>query len=107
MILYETKTAAQAVCHFMEHGFKALWPKQRKMSNPEYAWALKIIQDARSGSVSEKRAKALLEKYGGEQYRVTTSFEVAITHSNGPAFKAALEKFWAENEGEETETKNT
>lgn len=104
MILYETKTAAQAVCHFRENGFKALWPKQRKMSNPEYAWALKIIQDARAGRVSEKRAKALLEKYGGEQYRVTTSFEVAVAHSNGPAFKEALEKIWAEG-GEETETK--
>jgi len=81
MILYETKTAAQAVCHFEKNGFKALWPKNRKMSNTEYAWALKIIQDARINKVSEQRAKALLEKYGGEAYRCTTAFEVAITET--------------------------
>jgi len=49
----------------------------------------KIIHDAKKGRVSDKRAKALLEKYGGDQYRISSVFEVAITDGNGTAFGEA------------------
>lgn len=105
-MLYEKMTAAQAVLHFAENRYKVefseVWGKWGRRERDRVR---KIIHDAKVGRVSDRRAKALLEKYGGEGYRVSSVFEVAVTHSNGPTFKAALEKFWAENEGEEIETK--
>ena len=102
-MLYEKMTAAQAVLHFAEHGYRV---EVYEMSGQrERDRVRKVIHDAKKGRVSDRRAKALLEKYGGEGYRFSSVFEVAITHSNGPTFKAALENIWAENEGEEIETK--
>ena len=150
-MLYEKMTAAQAVLHFAEHGYRM---EVYEMSGQrERDRVRKIIHDAKVGRVSDRRAKALLEKYGGEGYRVSSVFEVAIknpciycgsecrevnvfseefrgqtltyakyvctadpnhfwqsgkqmdeTQANGPAFKEALEKIWAEG-GEEIETK--
>lgn len=104
-MLYEKKTAAQAVLHFAENEYKIILPHLYRDGAREYDRVRKIIHDAKLDRVSDRRAKALLEKYGGEGYRVTSVFEVAIQQPKGPAFKAALEKIWAENEGKETETK--
>lgn len=102
-MLYEKKTAAQAVLHFAGNGYNI---KRYEMNDrQERDRVRKIIHDAKLDRVSDRRAKALLEKYGGEGYRVTSVFEVAVPDANGPAFKAALEKIWAENRGEEVETK--
>lgn len=104
-MLYEKKTAAQAVLHFAENEYKIILPHLYRDGAREYDRVRKIIHDAKRGRVSDRRAKALLEKYGGEGYRVTSVFEVAVTEPNGPAFAQALEKIWAENEGELDETK--
>ena len=104
-MLYEKKTAAQAVLHFAENEYKIILPHLYRDGAREYDRVRKIIHDAKLDRVSDRRAKALLEKYGGDRYRVTSVFEVAVPDANGPAFKAALEKIWAENEGEEIETK--
>ena len=105
---YTEMSATDAVNHFAKsETYKELWKGERNSTNKEYAWARKIVNDASKGQVSETRARLLIEQYGGQSYRVNTCFEVAVQQPNGPAFKAALEKIWAENEGEEVETKTS
>lgn len=75
-MLYEKMTAAEAVLHFAKNGYKMAvyeMPGQRERDRVR-----KIINDAKRDRVSDKRAKALLEKYGGDRYRITTAFEVAV-----------------------------
>lgn len=86
MKIYKQMTACEAVKHFEANGWKSLWPGNRNGRNKEYSWGQKIIQDAHGGNMSDTRARALLEKFGGEAYRVTSAFEVEINESNGPAF---------------------
>lgn len=79
-------TACEAVKHFEANGWKSLWPGNRNGKNKEYSWGQKIIQDAHDGKMSDTRARALLERFGGEAYRVTSAFEVEVGDSSGPAF---------------------
>ena len=77
---YKSMTAAEAVKHFEKSDtWKGLWPKDRNGKNRDYARAAKIIQDARDGNVSDERARWLLWTYGGLAYRVSSTFEVAVT----------------------------
>lgn len=75
---YETKSAAEAVKHFEQNGYKDILPSLKQSKKNEYDRVRKIISDANRGRVSDARARNLLEKYGGDSYRVTTFFEVAI-----------------------------
>lgn len=75
---YTETTAASAVLHFAEHVFPELFKKKRGPKETEYKRVYSIIRAAKAGKVSEARARALLEKYGGEGYRVTVRFEVAV-----------------------------
>jgi len=73
---YKKFTAAQAVLHFAKNGYNI---KRYEMNTRnERDRVRKIIHDAKKGRVSDSRAKALLEQYGGEGYRVSSVFEVAI-----------------------------
>jgi hypothetical protein len=102
---YTEMSATDAVNHFAKsETYKDLWKGTRNSTNKEYAWARKIVNDASKGQVSETRARLLIEQYGGQEYRVNTCFEVAVSDANGSTFKAALENIWAEKEGEEVET---
>lgn len=86
MKIYKQMTACEAVLHFEANGWKALWPGERNGKNKEYSWGAKIIHDAHDGRMSERRARALLEKFGGEAYRVNSTFEVEVNWTNGQAF---------------------
>jgi len=77
---YQTMTAAQAILHFAANEYGAAWVEIRKEER-ERDRVRKIIHDAKRGRVSDKRAKALLEKYGGDCYKISTTFEVAITET--------------------------
>ena len=78
-MLYEKKTAAEAVQHFEENGYRGVLPILKRGGKREYDRVRKIISDANKDRVSDNRARALLTKYGGDLYRVETTFEVAIT----------------------------
>ena len=79
---YNEVTPIEAVTHFASHVFPTLFKGQRNPRNPEHKNAYDIIRDARNGKVSESRARALLEKFGGQDYRVTTAFEIKVTETN-------------------------
>ena len=68
------QTAAEAVNHFAANVWPHLFRKERTTKNKEYGRAYLIIADAKSGSVSPKRAAWLLETYGGGSYQVGTTF---------------------------------
>ena len=74
---YTEKTAAEAVLHFAKHVFPTLFKKSRGPKDKEYKRVYSIIRSAKSGTVSDSRAKDLLEKHGGDAYRVKVRFEVA------------------------------
>jgi len=59
------------------HVFPGLFKGERSPRNSDYKNAYDLIRAAKAGNVSEARARALLEKHGGEMYRVTVRFEVA------------------------------
>lgn len=93
-------TAAQAVLHFAKNGYSM---EVYEMSGQrERDRVRKIIHDAKKERVSDRRAKALLEKYGGDRYRISSVFEVAITEGNGAAFGEA-----ARTLGEDLNESNT
>ena len=75
---YAKMTATEAVLHFWKNSFKEVFAGKKRR---EYFRAAAIIRAAKNGWVSNVRAKWLLETYGGESYRVTTAFEVAITET--------------------------
>lgn len=93
---YTETTAAQAVLHFAEHVFPTLFKGDRQPKDREYKRVYSIIRDAKAGKVSEARARALLEKYGGGLYRVTVRFEIA-SGANGPEFGQAADEMRALN----------
>jgi hypothetical protein len=76
---YRELTACEAVLDFERRVWPELFKRSRRPDNAPYKWAYTIIKDAKRGRVSDSRARALLEMYGGDAYRVTTSFEVAQT----------------------------
>ena len=80
-MLYEKKTAAEAVQHFEKNGYRGVLPILKQGGQREYDRVRKIISDANKDRVSDSRARALLTKYGGDIYRVETTFEVAITET--------------------------
>jgi len=86
-MIYEKKTAVEAVLHFDKNGFKDAFAG-KTVSNKEYGRAHKIIKSARLGYVSDTRARFLLETYGGGRYKCSTVFEVEAD-SNGAAFGEA------------------
>ena len=148
-------SVASAGIDFVENVWPTLFPGKRGSRNREYMKVRAFVLYVRKhGSASNDWTARILKQYGGEGYRVSTSFEVAIqnpciycgsecrevnvfseefrgqtltyakyvctadpnhfwqsgkqmdeTQANGPAFKEALENIWAENEGEEIETK--
>ena len=87
-MLYRKTTAAEAVIDFDEHVFPTMFVGARNKGNKEYHRVFRIIQAAKSGKVSDTRAKWLLETYGGGRYKCTSVFEVEAG-SNSAAFSQA------------------
>ena len=83
-MLYEKKTAAEAVQHFEKNGYRGVLPILKQGGQREYDRVRKIISDANNARVSDSRARALLTKYGGDLYRMETTFEVAVTETKIP-----------------------
>jgi len=75
---YETMTARQAVIHFSKNKYQGILPVLKDLDKKEYNRVRKVVHDAVIGRISDKRAKMLLEKYGGDTYRVAVNFEVAV-----------------------------
>lgn len=75
---YAQMTAAEAVLHFADHIFPTLFKGNRNPKDAEYKRVYSIIRAAKAGTVSEERAKSLLQKHGGDMYRVTVLFEVVV-----------------------------
>lgn len=100
-MLYKETTAAEAVKHFEEHVFPSMFVGARNKDNKEYHRVFRIIQAAKSGDVSDTRAKWLLETYGCGRYKCSSVFEVEAG-SNGTAFGEAARNF-----GEELNESNT
>lgn len=87
-MLYRKTTAAEAVIDFDEHVFPTMFVGARNKGNKEYHRVFRIIQAAKSGTVSDTRARFLLETYGGGRYKCSSVFEVEAG-SNGAAFGEA------------------
>lgn len=75
---YETMTARQAVIHFSKNKYQCVLPALKDLDIKEYNRVRKVVHDAVVGRISDNRAKMLLEKYGGDTYRVAVKFEVAV-----------------------------
>lgn len=75
---YEKMTAAEAVKHFEQNGCKDVLSRLKSSDVKEYDRVRKVVNDAKLGRVSDKRAGMILEKYGGGRYVVSTTFEVAL-----------------------------
>lgn len=86
-MIYEKKSAVEAVLHFDKFGFKEAFAG-KTVANKEYDRAYKIIKAARLGYVSDSRARFLLDTYGGGRYKCSSVFEVEAG-SNGAAFGEA------------------
>jgi len=71
-------TARQAVIHFSKNKYQGILPVLKDLDIKEYNRVRKVVHDAVVGRISDKRAKMLLEKYGGDTYRVAVKFEVAV-----------------------------
>ena len=79
---YKATTATEAVLHFAEHGFRPAFKGKTGKNNPDYFRAVQIIKSAKNeNGVSYERARWLLEKFGGQDYRVTTAFEIKVTET--------------------------
>ena len=89
---YKEITLKEAIQDFRENVFPGLFEGERKPDNKKYKWVYSILMDDEKFEVSETRAKKLLEKYGGDRYRVNTSFEVMIDES--PSCYADNSKGW-------------
>lgn len=87
-MLYKETTAAEAVKDFEKHVFPSMFVGARNKWNKEYHRVFRIIQAAKSGTVSDSRARFLLETYGGGRYKCSSVFEVEAG-SNGAAFGEA------------------
>ena len=90
-MIYEKKSAVDAVLHFEKFRFKEAFAG-KTASNKEYDRAYKIIKAARLGYVSDTRARFLLETYGGGRYKCSSVFEVEAG-SNGTDFGEAARTF--------------
>lgn len=91
-MIYEKLTASGAVLHFERHRFKAAFDGRPRKGNKEYFTAYQTIQAAKRGKVTDARARALLEKHGGNMYRCVSYFEVAVNETGNRAdFKQELE----------------
>lgn len=75
---YKAVTAAEAVLDFEQRIWPSLFVGKRTPYNREYKWAHAIIKSAGAGKVSAERAWRLLGKYGGDLYRMETTFEIPI-----------------------------
>ena len=75
---YEKMTAANAVKHFEANGCKEVLTRLKSSDLTEYDRVRKVVNDAKLGRVSDKRAGMMLEKYGGGRYIVSIHFEVAL-----------------------------
>lgn len=77
-MVYEKMSAADAVKHFEANGFKEVLSRLKSSDVKEYDRVRKVVNDAKLGRVSDKRAGLMLEKYGGGRYMVSIHFEVAL-----------------------------
>jgi hypothetical protein len=84
-MIFIKSTAAEAVLHFSEHHFTETFKGDTKAGSKSYFRAYHIIQAAKAGTVSDKRARWLLETYGRGHYKCSSLFEVEAD-SNGTAF---------------------
>jgi hypothetical protein len=87
-MIFTKATASEAVLHFEQHYFQDAFKGSSNAGTKDYFRAYHIIQSAKAGTVSDKRAKWLLETYGGGRYKCSTVFEVEAG-SNGAAFGEA------------------
>ena len=77
-MVYEKMSAADAVKHFEANGCKEVLSRLKSSDVKEYDRVRKVVNDAKLGRVSDKRAGLMLEKYGGGRYMVSIHFEVAL-----------------------------
>lgn len=81
-MLYEKKTAAGAVKHFEQNGYKDVLQELRRSDKKEYDRVRKIVNDASRGNVSYIRVKALLEKYAAGVYQFTEVIHCPVFELN-------------------------
>ena len=77
-MIFERKSASEAVLHFEQNHFHDAFKDNAKNGTKDYFRAYHIIQSAKIGTVSDKRAKWLLETYGGGRYKCSSVFEVEV-----------------------------
>ena len=106
MELKNELTPVAAILDFEARYFKGLFKhKAGEKKPPGYDQCKKAIYSAHNEGITFERAVRILTKYAPPgAYQITEKIE-ATADANGPAFKAALEKIWAENEGDLDETK--
>lgn len=75
-MVFTKATASEAVLHFERHHFQDVFKGASKAGAKDYFRAYHIIKSAKAGNVSDKRARWLLETYGGGRYKCSTVFEV-------------------------------
>lgn len=84
-MVFEKMTAAQAILHFEANGCKEVLTRLKSSDVKEYDRVRKVVNDAKLGRVSDKRAGLMLEKYGGGRYMVSIHFEVALVETQNEA----------------------
>jgi hypothetical protein len=91
-MIFTKTTASEAVLHFERYYFKSAFKGCSNAGSKDYFRAYNIIQSAKSCMVSDKRARWLLETYGGGRYKCSTVFEMEAG-SNGEVFGGAARNF--------------
>lgn len=84
-MIFTKTTASEAVLHFERYYFKSAFKGCSNAGSKDYFRAYSIIQSAKACTVSDKRARWLLETYGGGRYKCSTVFEMEAV-SNGEVF---------------------
>lgn len=84
MIFLET-TADVAGKDFVERVWPNLFAGKRGSRNREYMKVRAFVLQARKpGGASKEWTARILKEYGGQDYRVTTAFEIKVTETNNP-----------------------
>lgn len=68
-------TPTQAILHFGENHFKGLFKSEGGKRPNGYAACWAVIRDAKNGSVSFDRAKAILQEYAPGKYQFNSEIQ--------------------------------
>ena len=76
---YKECTATEAAIDFADNVFPGIDFGVRNAANKEYRRVLQFCKDARKpGGITDARAMSILERWGGDKYRVAISFEIQV-----------------------------